>query len=211
MLIAHNLISIGIFDQLKKVNNIKSKSMEKLSSGLRINRASDDAAGLSISEKMKAQIRGLSQARQNVQDGISLIQTAEGGLNSILVPLQRMRKLAVQASNDTLTDGDRGQIKDEIDGVAKSTTFNELKLLDGTYCGIDNIISTAKSSVVTGNKYISSSGLIVETGENDSFEFLIGGLTKNITLEAGNYSSSELLYEINNKLNLKNIDVTASL
>jgi flagellin len=217
MLIAHNLISIGISNQLKKVNNIKSKSMEKLSSGLRINRAGDDAAGLSISEKMKSQIRGLSQAERNVQDGISLIQTAEGGLNSILASLQRMRKLAVQASNDTLTDGDRekiqnevAQIKDEIEGVAESTTFNELKLLDGTYCGIDNIISTAKSSAVTGNKYISSSGLIIEAGENDSLEFLIGGLTKNITLEAGNYSSSGLLYEINNKLNLKNIDVTAS-
>jgi flagellin len=166
---------------------------------------------------MKSQIRGLSQAERNVQDGISLIQTAEGGLNSILASLQRMRKLAVQASNDTLTDGDRekiqnevAQIKDEIEGVAESTTFNELKLLDGTYCGIDNIISTAKSSAVTGNKYISSSGLIIEAGENDSLEFLIGGLTKNITLEAGNYSSSGLLYEINNKLNLKNIDVTAS-
>jgi hypothetical protein len=122
MIIAHNLISIGIFNQLKKVNNIKFKSMEKLSSGLRINRASVAAVGLSISEKMKSQIRGLSQAEQNVQDGISLIQTAEGGL-------------------------------------------------------------------------------IVETGENDFFEFLIGGLTKNITLEAGNYGSSELLYEINNKLN----------
>ncbi|WP_058953771.1 flagellin [Clostridium tyrobutyricum] len=217
MIIAHNLISIGISNQLKKVNNIKSKSMEKLSCGLRINGASDDAAGLSISEKMKSQIRGLSQAERNVKDGISLIQTAEGGLNSILYPLQRMRKLTVQASNDTLTDVDRGQIqneieqiKDEIDGVAKSTTFNELKLLDGTYCGIDNIISTAKSSVVIGNKYISSSGLIVETGKNDSFEFLIGGATKNITLAAGNYSSLELLYEINNKLNLKNIDITAS-
>src|ERR687888_960140 len=87
-----------------------AKSVEKLSSGLRINRAGDDAAGLSISEKMRAQIRGLAQAQRNAQDGISLIQTAEGGLNEVHSIVQRMRELAVQASNDTLSQGDRDAI-----------------------------------------------------------------------------------------------------
>lgn len=107
-----------------------------------------------------------------------------------------MRKLAVQSSNDTLTDEDRlqiqseiQQIKDEIDEIVQTTTFNGLKLLDGTYCGVDNILSDARNSAVTGNKYIGVSGLIVETGKNDSFEFVIGGTTKNITLASGTYST----------------------
>src|SRR6266498_5304653 len=91
-----------------------AKSVEKLSSGLRINRAGDDAAGLSISEKLRAQIKGLGQAQRNAQDGISLIQTAEGALNETHSILQRMRELAVQAANDTNTAGDRGQIAAEI-------------------------------------------------------------------------------------------------
>src|SRR3954468_22136651 len=91
-----------------------SKSVQKLSSGLRINSASDDAAGLSISEKLRAQIKGLAQAQRNAQDGISMIQTGEGALNEVESMMQRMRELAVQASNDTLQDSDRGSINDEL-------------------------------------------------------------------------------------------------
>src|SRR4051794_6041501 len=116
-----------------------SKSVERLSSGLRINRAADDAAGLSISEKLRGQSRGLNQAIRNAQDGISMIQTAEGGLNETHSILQRMRELAVQGANDTLTDTDRGAIaseltalRSEIDRIAGNTEFNTKKLLNGS-------------------------------------------------------------------------------
>jgi flagellin len=114
-----------------------SKSLEKLSSGLRINRASDDAAGLSISETLRGQVRGLAQAEKNSQDGISLINTAEGALNEIHAILQRMRELAVQAANGTLTTSDRvatdsefESLKSEIDNITSYTSFNTMKLLD---------------------------------------------------------------------------------
>jgi flagellin len=117
-----------------------AKSTEKLSSGYRINRAGDDAAGLSISEKMRGQIRGLDQASTNAQDGISLIQTAEGALQETHSILQRMRELAVQSSNDTNVTADRDSIKaeltsltDEITRIATQTEFNTKKLLDGSY------------------------------------------------------------------------------
>src|ERR687884_389283 len=116
-----------------------AKSVEKLSSGLRINRAGDDAAGLSISEKLRAQTKGLAQAQRNAQDGISLIQTAEGALNETHSILQRMRELTVQAANDTLQSSDRdaikselGQLSAEVDRIAKTTQFNGKNLLDGT-------------------------------------------------------------------------------
>src|SRR5437762_9189610 len=115
-----------------------AKSVEKLSSGLRINRAGDDAAGLSISEKMRAQIKGLGQAQRNAQDGISLIQTAEGALNEVHSMLQRMRELSVQAANDTLSDDDRGnittellQLKAEMNNISNTTKFNGKSLLTG--------------------------------------------------------------------------------
>ncbi len=118
------------------------KSMEKLSSGLRINRAGDDAAGLAISEKMRGQIRGLDQASRNAQDGISMIQTAEGALNETHSILQRMRELSVQSANDTNVNADRGAIQDEmnqlvseIDRIANNTEFNTQKLLDGSFSG----------------------------------------------------------------------------
>jgi flagellin len=118
-----------------------SKSIEKLSSGLRINRAGDDAAGLAVSEKLRAQVRGLNQAMRNAQDGISLIQTAEGALNETHSILQRMRELAVQAANDaTLSSDDKSAIDKEmdelvaeIDKIASRTEFNGTKLLDGTF------------------------------------------------------------------------------
>jgi flagellin len=119
-----------------------SKSMEKLSSGFRINRAGDDAAGLAISEKMRGQIRGLKQAGRNAQDGISLIQTAEGALNETHSILQRMRELATQASTDTNTEADRAEIQKEIDQLSRigdNTEFNTQKLLNGTFSGTFHI------------------------------------------------------------------------
>jgi len=117
-----------------------NKSTEKLSSGYAVNRAADDAAGLSISEKMRGQIRGLNQASRNAQDGISLIQTAEGAMNEIHSVLQRMRELTVQASNDTYVTADRLAIskevtalQSEITRIATQTEFNNMKLLDGTF------------------------------------------------------------------------------
>lgn len=138
MRINHNIAALNTYRQLNSASTAQSKSMEKLSSGLRINNASDDAAGLSISEKMRGQIRGLEQASRNGQDGISLIQTAEGALNETHAMLQRMRELAVQASNDTNTTEDRTAIQDEanqlakdINRIAKDTQFNGQDLLTG--------------------------------------------------------------------------------
>jgi len=130
------------FRQLNTASAGQSKSMEKLSSGLRINKAGDYAAGLAISEKMRAQVRGLDQASKNAQDSISLIQTAEGALNETHDILQRMRELSVQASNDTATDDDRAalqdevkQLKSEIDRIGTDTEFNTKKLLNGDLSG----------------------------------------------------------------------------
>lgn len=138
MRINHNIAALNTHRQLNSATGAQGKSMEKLASGLRINRAGDDAAGLSISEKMRGQIRGLEQASRNAQDGISLIQTAEGALNETHDILQRMRELAVQASNDTNDVIDRDAIKEEIDALAteitrigESTEFNQKKLLNG--------------------------------------------------------------------------------
>ncbi|WP_160670675.1 flagellin [Clostridium sp. C8-1-8] len=138
MIINHNMGAANAIRQMGINQTSAGKSMEKLSSGLRINRAGDDAAGLAISEKMRGQIRGLDQASGNAQDGISLIQTAEGALNETHSILQRMRELSVQSANDTNNDTDRGQIqkemdqlKSEITRISSDTEFNTKKLLNG--------------------------------------------------------------------------------
>ncbi|MCA0757556.1 flagellin [Paenibacillus sp. N4] len=140
MRINHNIGALNTHRQLGVNTANQSKSIEKLSSGLRINRAGDDAAGLAISEKMRGQIRGLDQASRNAQDGISLIQTAEGALNETHSILQRMNELATQAANETLSTNDRNSIADEItqlnseiDRISTSTKFNGETLLDGTF------------------------------------------------------------------------------
>ena len=142
MIINHNLGAMNAKRSMGINSGAASKSMEKLSSGLKINRAGDDAAGLSISEKMRAQIRGLDKASTNAEDGISLIQTAEGALNETHSILQRMRELSVQASNDTNTTDDRDaiqkeitQLTSEIDRIATTTEFNTKNLLDGSFSG----------------------------------------------------------------------------
>lgn len=142
MRINNNMLAMNTHRQLGITGNNQSKSMEKLSSGLKINRAGDDAAGLSISEKMRGQIRGLDMASKNAQDGISLIQTAEGALNETHAILQRMRELGVQAANDTNVTEDRTAIKTEleqlskeVDRIADNTQFNTQDLLKGTFTG----------------------------------------------------------------------------
>src|SRR5689334_16872076 len=134
-----NPIALNASRNLKITGMAISKSLERLSSGLRINRAADDAAGLSISEKLRGQIRGLNRASANALDGISLIQTAEGALNEVHSILQRVRELAVQASNGIYTADDRqsiqlevSQLVDEINRIAKTTEFNTKTLLDGS-------------------------------------------------------------------------------
>jgi len=142
MVVQHNLSAMNTNRQMGTVTAALSKSTEKLSSGYRINRAADDAAGLSISEKMRSQIRGLNRASDNAQDGISLIQVAEGALNETHSILQRMNELATQAANDTNTTTDRtaiqaeiDQLTSEIDRIQSTTQFNTMNLLDGSFTG----------------------------------------------------------------------------
>ena len=142
MVVQHNLQAANTNRQLGITTSAQAKSTEKLSSGYKINRAADDAAGLSISEKMRSQIRGLNKASSNAQDGVSLVQTAEGALNETHSILQRMNELATQAANGTNTSVDRSAIRAELDQltseinrIQSTTQFNTMNLLDGTFSG----------------------------------------------------------------------------
>jgi len=142
MVVQHNLTAMNTNRQLGITTNQQAKATEKLSSGYKVNRAADDAAGLTISEKMRSQIRGLGKASENAQTGISLVQTAEGALNEAHDILQRMNELATQAANDTNTTSDRGAIQKEVDALSKelsriasTTQFNTQKLLSGSFSG----------------------------------------------------------------------------
>ena len=163
MIINHNMNALNAHRNMGVNNTNAGKSMEKLSSGLRINRAGDDAAGLAISEKMRGQIRGLTQSSRNASDGISMIQTAEGALNETTNILQRMRELAVQSANDTNTSDDREQLQkemtqlgEEIDRIANNTEFNTKKLLNGnmgaaTTATKGTIVNSGGLNTVTAN------------------------------------------------------------
>ena len=140
MVVQHNITAMNSNRQLGITTNVQAKASEKLSSGYKINRAADDAAGLAISEKMRRQVRGLTQASANAQDGISVVQTAEGALNEVHDMLQRMNELAVKAANDTLQTTDRQYIQSEVAALAseitrtaESTEFNNQHLLDGSF------------------------------------------------------------------------------
>ncbi|MFL7943710.1 flagellin [Priestia megaterium] len=166
MRINHNIAALNTYRQFNNANNAQSKSMEKLSSGLRINSAADDAAGLAISEKMRGQIRGLDMASKNAQDATSLIQTAEGALNETHDILQRMRELAVQSSNDTNTADDRKalndevkQLKEEVNRISDKTTFNTQKLMDGNFGSKVNTNAAVSTALATtGVTSIQTSG-----------------------------------------------------
>jgi len=157
MRVYHNIPALFTYNSLNATNNQLQKSINKLSTGLRINSAADDAAGLAISEKMRAQIRGLDQAVRNSQDGISMIQTGEGALNETHSILQRMRELSVQSANDTLTQQDRSyiqdeveQLKQEIDRISTTTQFNKKKLLDGSAAVLWSSDNLATKAFVRG-------------------------------------------------------------
>lgn len=180
MIIQHNITAMNANRQLGITESNLQKSTEKLSSGYAINRAGDNAAGLAISEKMRGQIRGLSQASTNSEDGISLVQTAEGALQETQNILQRMRELAVQAANDTNTDDDREQIQKEInqltqevDRIAVTSEFNTKKLLDGSQAGV-TVAKDGKASVEStfANGMVSVSSQVI-TGT----EGTMGGLS----------------------------------
>jgi len=155
MVVQHNLTAMNSNRMLGVTTSTQAKSTEKLSSGYKINRAADDAAGLSISEKMRRQIRGLTQASANAQDGISCVQTAEGALAEVHDMLQRMNELAIKASNDTMTSVDRKyideevqQLKTEINRVRSTTTFNEMNLLTGEFKGKNLQVGAEKGQFI---------------------------------------------------------------
>jgi flagellin len=187
MRINHNIASLNTYRQLTAGTNAAGKSMEKLSSGLRINRAGDDAAGLAISEKMRGQIRGLEMASKNSQDAISLIQTAEGALNETHSILQRMRELAVQASNDTNNSNDRTALQNEMDQLAKeinrianNTQFNTKDLLKGDFA---------------------SSALSFQVGANPN---------QTISLTIGNMSAASLGVALTNTESATGLDISSA-
>lgn len=221
MVVQHNISALNANNAMTRNVSGLGKSTEKLSTGYSINRAADNAAGLAISEKMRSQIRGLSQATNNANDAISLIQTAEGGLQETEDILQRMRELAVQSSNGTYTDEDREQIqfevdalKGEIDRIAESTEFNEMKLLDGslggkatateygprygavvsatdsiTAGGFDN--GTTITSNVSGVKVQMSTAASGKGGENAAWDKTGTTLTLNLA-EGQSYTQSQI-------------------
>lgn len=192
MRINNNIMAMNAHRQLAINQSNSSRSMEKLSSGFRINRAGDDAAGLAISEKMRAQIRGLKQASRNAQDGISLIQTAEGALNESHAILQRMRELAVQAATDTNTNDDRAELQKEVtaliaelDRIGNDTEFNTQKLLDGTLTATIHIGANQDQALAITISTMTSEGLGVsavdisnQTGANTAISTIDAGIKK---------------------------------
>ncbi len=193
MVVQHNMSAANANRMMNVTTTSLSKSTEKLSSGYKINRAADDAAGLSISEKMRGQIRGLSKASSNAQDGISLIQTAEGALNESHSILQRMRELSVQAANGTETDDDREAVQNEIEQlqseltrISDTTEFNTMKLLDGSQSGEKVSVSVGKSAATgatTSNAAVAqvntSADAVAALADGKSTTFSVTALDKN--------------------------------
>ncbi|MDQ0482221.1 flagellin N-terminal helical domain-containing protein [Guptibacillus hwajinpoensis] len=226
MIINHNISAMNTYRQMGTNQSAASNSMEKLASGLRINKASDDAAGLSISEKMRGQIRGLDQASRNAQDGISLIQTAEGALSETQNMLQRMRELSVQGANDTNTADDRlqiqkevSQLKEEINRISDTTEFNTKKLLTGSLgvksndgtsiTGISTTSSTkagtlnltANATLATAaNGTLTTAANETTANANGTLDITSNGQTFNISFSAGQ-SYEEIAKNITNTVN----------
>ncbi len=177
--INQNVLALNTYSSVSQTASRLEKSIQKLSSGMRINSAADDAAGLAISEKMRRQIKGLNRAVLNAQDGISMIQTAEGALNESTSILQRMRELAIQSSNDTLTSNDRleiqkevNQLKDDLNRISRNTEFNTKKLLDGSQTALISSSSGVVKGLVNGD--VQASG-----GDYDvSMELISGGIAE---------------------------------
>lgn len=196
MIINHNITALNTHNKLSSASAAQSKSMEKLASGLRINRAGDDAAGLAISEKMRAQVRGLDQASRNSQDGISMIQTAEGALNETHDILQRMRELATQAANDTNVGVDRGEIQkeinqlsSEINRVGNTTEFNTQSLLKGdgkANLSLTKVVSDGSltSGATTHVQATQTTTIGTPAGAGDSATFTLNGQSLKVNFTA---------------------------
>ncbi|MEE6134126.1 flagellin [Priestia aryabhattai] len=193
MRINHNIAALNTYRQFGNANAAQSKSMEKLSSGLAINKAGDNAAGLAISEKMRGQIRGLDQAGKNAQDSISMIQTAEGALNETHDILQRMRELAVQAGNDTNTGTDRGEIQkeinqltSEINRIGNTTEFNNQKLLNatsGTQVGGSPAVPGTPATTIASATDMTAGGTNTASGEATISGTFTGAADETLTLQ----------------------------
>ncbi|WP_226618566.1 flagellin [Cytobacillus firmus] len=213
MRINHNIAALNTYRQLNSASGAQSKSMEKLSSGLRINRAGDDAAGLAISEKMRGQIRGLDQASKNSQDGISMIQTAEGALNETHSILQRMRELSVQSSNDTNTAEDRSNIQDEINQlgeeiqrIGEQTEFNTKKLLNGDMgagqATATHVVSNSLEASMTGGTTLDSlvdangNNVGLANGDTITATWSVGGTQYSQTLTIGTTAGTDTIADL---------------
>ncbi|SFF72537.1 flagellin [Halobacillus alkaliphilus] len=219
MRINHNIAALNTHRQLGQANNAQQNFMEKLSSGLRINKAGDDAAGLAISEKMRGQIRGLDQASRNAQDSISMIQTAEGALNETHSILQRMRELAVQSGNDTNTSTDRGEIQkemnqltSEINRIGNTTEFNNQKLLNATAGEVSAGGTTTTPASASATQTNGTSGNITFT-DATSFTGDTGTWTvattdgTNFTIDKGDGNGAQSLTVTSNKATVDGLEL----
>ena len=211
MIVQHNITAMNANRMLGMTTNSLSKSTEKLSSGYRINRAADDAAGLTISEKMRKQIRGLDQASTNAEDGVSAVQTAEGALTEVHSMLQRMNELAVQASNGTNSQDDRKAIQDEIsqltteiDRVAETTKFNETYLLKGE----DNTKNVYMKGHDAGLK-----GTLTDGADSATFKIAAGALDagKKVTIGGKEYTIAATKTEAENLFKTAQTDETVTI
>ncbi|WMJ81327.1 flagellin [Clostridium sp. MB40-C1] len=225
MFIANNTSLLNSFGKLTKNKTAKNELTEKISSGKRINRAADDAGGLSISESLKAQVRGLSMAEKNIQDGISMIQVADGAMDEITKTLHRMKEVSVQASNDILTDEDRQAIGEEFKGlkeninkIVKDTEFNGIKLLnenktlnlqirDNPYASYD-LTLTDNSCIALGIDDINVSTVANSNEANGKIDEALNKITSNRT-EIGSHLNN-LQHSFNDVSNA-GINLTASL
>ena len=221
MVVQHNLSAMNTNRQMGTVTSALSKSTEKLSSGYRINRAADDAAGLSISEKMRSQIRGLNKASSNAEDGISLIQVAEGALNESHSILQRMNELATQAANDTNTSSDGSaiqqeltQLTSELDRIYSTTQFNTMNLLDGDFTGKSLQVGALSGQVISVSiKSMKASALGIGYNAIKVSSNAVAGQSMSLIQKAINRVSEERskLGAIQNRLEhtINNLDTTS--
>ena len=194
--INYNYESISAQRNLSSTQGSFFKAIEQLSSGLRINKAADDAAGLAVSEKLKNQVRGLNQAQRNAQDGISLLQTAEGALNETHSLLGRMRELAVQSANDTLSNSDRLHIQDEVnallsevDRIANSTQFNKINLLNGTTNNATEVLLHVGANIESGTN---DNEITVSITNSDTVALGVDALASAISLTTQSGANSAI-------------------
>jgi flagellin len=199
MRINHNIAAINTYNKLSSNSAATSGSLEKLSSGLKINKAGDDAAGLAISEKMRGQIRGLDMAQKNAQDGISLIQTAEGALNETHSILQRMRELSTQSANDTNTDSDRAELQKEVDQlseeltrIADNTEFNTQNLLNGEFKGTFHIGANSNQNLELSINKMDANALHVAGAAGAQFDITSAASKGTGLLADGSYDVVKL-------------------